>query len=96
MYDFGSAYSTLVFLSNILFDVIKLDKTLIYNIVDNPKSRFLVMSLMDIFLKMGLTVVAEGVETVEQVDILKSINCNTAQGYFYSKPIRKKDFIDLL
>ena len=64
--------------------------------VENDKSRYIVEKIIQLSHKLGITVVAEGVEEKEQVDYLKSIECDTVQGYYYSKPENFENVIRML
>ena len=95
MDDFGSGYSSLASLAVLPFDVIKLDKSLADNL-DNRKGRTIIRHVIDITHGLGMTVVAEGVETKEQCDFLRAWDCDAIQGYFYSRPLPQADFEKLL
>jgi EAL domain-containing protein (putative c-di-GMP-specific phosphodiesterase class I) len=82
MDDFGSGFSTLRHLAHIPFDRIKIDKKLISNI-HNPKDAAIVSGIISICNDLGLEVIAEGVETVQQLDFCLSKNCNCFQGWYY-------------
>ena len=92
MDDFGSGYSSLASLGLLPFDVVKLDKSLNDNL-GTRKGRTIVRHLVDISHALGLSVVAEGVETKEQSDFLRAWDCDAIQGYYYSRPLCEKDFI---
>lgn len=85
--DFGSSYSNLAVLSDIRFDTVKLDKSLVNDFVFNPVSHSIVESMVKICEIVGSDCVAEGVESEEQVRELNSIGCKFAQGYYYNKPL---------
>lgn len=87
--DFGTGYSSLKVLNNLPIDVLKIDKCFIN---DKIKSNQIVKSLIQMGHNLGLTVVAEGVEENEQLEFLKSCNCDMIQGYLFSKPIPWEDF----
>ncbi len=84
--DFGTGYSSLNYLSKIKFDEIKIDKTFIDNIVTDATSYSLFMSIVRIAHALDCDVVAEGVETQFQVDLIREAGCSLIQGYIYSKP----------
>lgn len=92
MDDFGIGFSNLGNLKKIPFDAVKIDKSFIDDIVGNIKSREIVRFLIGLCKINGMEVIAEGVDNKEQVEILKKIRCDTIQGYFYSKPLPKKDY----
>ncbi len=90
--DFGSEYSNLCIVSALRFDEIKIDKSVIDDIVSNDLARLTVENTKRICEKTGATLVAEGVETEEQMNILKSIGCHMAQGYHINKPLPLGEF----
>jgi diguanylate cyclase len=84
--DFGTGYSSFNHLTKLPIDVLKLDRSFVVDMIDNHKSRYVIENMIQLSHKLGITVVAEGVEEKEQVEYLKSIECDTIQGYYYSKP----------
>lgn len=89
--DFGTGYSSFNMLQNMPLDVLKIDKSFIDQIQTNRKEN-VVQYIIYIAKKMKLKTIAEGVETKEQLEYLKSINCDYIQGYYFSKPIPKEEF----
>ena len=89
--DFGTGYSSFDMLQNMPLDVLKIDKSFIDQIQTNRKEN-VVQYIIYIAKKMKLKTIAEGVETKEQLEYLKSINCDYIQGYYFSKPIPKEEF----
>lgn len=85
--DFGTGYSNLVSLQNFEPDVLKIDKSFVDGVPDNPKSCKLVKAVLDIAKELEVQVVAEGVETQAQADFLLAHGCAVMQGYLYSKPL---------
>ena len=85
--DFGTGYSSLLLIHNIDADVIKIDKSFIEELPDDKKSIVLIESIISIAKNLNMTLIAEGVETVEQGKKLMELGCSTAQGYYYSKPM---------
>ncbi len=90
--DFGSEYSNLYIISALRFDEIKIDKSVIDDIVTNDLARLTVENTKRICERTGATLVAEGVETGEQLEILKDIGCHLAQGYHINKPLPINEF----
>lgn len=86
MDDFGSGYSSLGSLDQIPIDTIKIDQLFVRE-SDSPSKRAIVGAIIDMALKLHLELVAEGVETREQIDFLRASGCNVMQGYFYGKPM---------
>lgn len=92
--DYGTGYNTYKYLINYskTFNYIKIDKSFINNI-KYEKNRIIVEGIIDLVHKLGLEVIAEGVETKEQVNILNSINCDIMQGYYFSRPIKPEELV---
>ncbi|MCR4909009.1 MAG: EAL domain-containing protein [Lachnospiraceae bacterium] len=96
MDDFGSGYSSLNMLRQAPVDIIKIDRYFIDKIMATKRGRIIVENSVSMSRQLGMTVVAEGVETREQAEFLKSINCDIAQGYYYSKPVTVTEFERML
>ncbi len=96
MDDFGSGYSSLNILLETPFDVIKLDKKFIENMIVSDKGRLILEQVVRMAEKLDLGLLAEGVETKEQVELLRSIGCDQVQGYYYAKPMPEDEFFELL
>lgn len=90
--DFGTGYSSLSYLRRYDFDVLKIDRSFINDVVDRDDSAALVRAIIAMAQSLGLEVIAEGVETVAQADFIRARGCNFAQGYFYSKPLPAPQF----
>lgn len=96
MDDFGSGYSSLNILLETPFDVIKLDKKFMENMMVSGKGRLILEQVVLMADKLDLGIVAEGVETKEQVEILQRIGCDYVQGYYFAKPMPEEEFFTLL
>lgn len=96
MDDFGSGYSSLNMLNEMKLDILKLDTKFIQSEMSKPISRSILRFIINLAHWMGLSVVAEGVETAEQVQRLRAIACDYVQGFFFSRPIPKENFEELL
>ncbi|MEG1432322.1 EAL domain-containing protein [Eubacterium sp.] len=94
--DFGVGYSNTEALLSLPFDAIKLDKGLVWTVMGNPDSEHFLRHLVHGFLALDRHVVAEGVETQEQLDYIVKCGCNLIQGYFFSKPLEENTFLDFL
>ena len=92
MDDFGSGYSSLNMLSSLPVDVLKMDIAFIRNIERNEKDFRLVELIIDIARYLKVPVVAEGVETENQLRLLKNAGCDIVQGYYFSRPLPARDF----
>ncbi|MDD6203347.1 MAG: EAL domain-containing protein [Lachnospiraceae bacterium] len=96
MDDFGSGYSSLNVLTKLPIDVLKLDKEFLHDFENESEEKIIIPSIIDMAKKLNLSVVCEGVESREQVQFLKSVGCDYAQGYYYSKPIPLEEFDTML
>lgn len=96
MDDFGSGYSSLNMLSSMPIDVLKMDMAFIRNIEVNEKDLRLVELVLDIARYLKVPVVAEGVETEGQFDLLRAAGCKLIQGYFFSPPLPAEKFEELI
>lgn len=94
--DFGTGYSSLTYLQRFPFKNIKIDKTFTDQIDKSNLGLSLVKTIIGLGKSLGLTVIAEGVETEKQYDLLKKLNCDLLQGYLFSKPIPGEAFEKLL
>jgi len=91
MDDFGTGYSSLSYLRVLPFDILKIDKSFIDDVTDDVQSKALVKTVLTLAKEMGFLVVAEGIETESQSTLLNQMHCNYGQGYFYSRPMPKKE-----
>ena len=96
MDDFGSGYSSLNMLSDMPIDVLKMDMKFIRNIEKSETDRRLVMLILDIARYLNVKVVAEGVETEGQLEILRDGECRLVQGFYFSKPVPPEEFEQLI
>ena len=94
--DFGTGYSSLSYLSRFPITVLKIDRSFVVGMSVDAKHKAIVAALVAMSRTLGLTVVAEGVEEPQQVDHLRSIGCNLAQGYYYSRPVSAERCTSLL
>ncbi len=84
--DFGTGYSSLTYLSKFPIDVIKIDQSFIRNLQSNSMNKPIIKSIVALANNLNLTCIAEGVETQEQLDYIRSLGCDVIQGYFFAKP----------
>ena len=96
MDDFGSGYSSLNILLETPFDVIKLDKRFIEGMMVSSKGKLILEQVVSMANGLELGLLAEGVETKDQVELLQKIGCDQVQGYYYAKPMPKEEFYELL
>ena len=94
--DFGTGYSSLSRLRRLPVDTLKIDRGFISNMDRDPENREIVRAIIMLAHNLGLKVVAEGTEKEEHINLLKKLNCEMAQGYFYSRPAPDKAMLKLL
>jgi EAL domain-containing protein (putative c-di-GMP-specific phosphodiesterase class I) len=94
--DFGTGNSSLTFLRKTAIDKLKIDRSFVVNIESDRNDEILIKSIIAMAHSLELDVVAEGVETKNQLDFLKNEECNDIQGYYFSKPLEAHDFEELL
>lgn len=92
--DFGTGYSSLTYLRDFPVHVLKVDQSFVREITINPEDSAIVETIIDLAHRLHLTVIAEGVESEEQLKILSRMNCEQIQGYYFSKPITSTEFIE--
>lgn len=92
MDDFGTGYSSFSMLKNINIDVLKMDKSFFDDILESRRGKIIIESIIKMAHKLNTKVVAEGIESREQVEYLRSIDCDMIQGYYYEKPITIEEF----
>lgn len=94
--DFGTGYSSLAHLKRFPLDVLKIDRYFVRDIQHSPVNEALVSSILALCRGLNLGTVAEGVETREQLDILRKLGCRIVQGYFISRPVPAEQIAALL
>lgn len=94
--DFGTGYSSLNYLTQYPFKILKIDKSFINKIFDNPQVLVLVEVIINMAKSLNLKIVAEGIETKAQLDLITSLGCDFGQGYLFSKPLYSEDFINFI
>lgn len=85
--DFGTGYSSIFYLKELPLQVLKIDRTFVQNTPDSQRDNSLLRSIIQLGKSLGLTVLAEGVETEEQFEFLRDNECDQIQGYYYSRPV---------
>ncbi|MCB1052883.1 MAG: EAL domain-containing protein, partial [Acidobacteria bacterium] len=91
--DFGTGYSSLSYLKRFPIGVLKVDRSFVNDVAEHEEARSLVGSMIAMARRLGLTVVAEGIENPSQLDILKREGCDVGQGYLYSKPLPSSELM---
>lgn len=94
--DFGTGYSSLAYLHQFPFDILKINRSFITKINQNPKNAVITKSVIEMAHQLGLTVVGEGVETQAELNFLLKHQCDEIQGYFFARPLPVRDFEKLL
>jgi EAL domain-containing protein (putative c-di-GMP-specific phosphodiesterase class I) len=91
--DFGTGYSSLRHLAKLPVDTLKIDRSFIQRISIDPDDLTIVSTVISLAHSFRMTCVAEGVETIEQINVLRLLKCDAAQGYLYSRPIPAEEFL---
>ena len=94
--DFGTGYSSLASLRELPVDILKIDRSFVSGITTNTQDRALIRAAIDLARSFGLTTIAEGVETREQLRELSSLDCNLAQGYLWSRPVEAEKVAEVI
>lgn len=90
--DFGTGYSSLAYLKKFDIDYIKIDKSFVQNLNSDSDDLILCEAMIVMAHKLGLMVIAEGIETWNQFELLKKFGCDYGQGYLFSKPVPADEF----
>lgn len=90
--DFGSGFGSLDELARLPLHALKIDPRYVATMVENPRAAIVVRAVIDLASAMGLKSVAEGVETAEQLQMLREMGCDQAQGYYFGRPLTREDF----
>jgi len=92
MDDFGSGYSSINLLGSLPLDIIKMDQGFFSSHLKREQNYIVVASIINMIKRLGMTVVAEGIETEEEVNMLRSLGCDIIQGYYFGKPMTVHEF----
>jgi diguanylate cyclase (GGDEF)-like protein len=94
--DFGTGYSSLSYLRKFPLDALKIDQSFVSQITTVPDETVIITAIISMSRSLNLQVIAEGVETEEQLNFLKAHQCDQAQGYYFSRPVPPQEFVRLL
>ena len=94
--DFGSGYSSLSYLMQLPIDIVKLDRAFVHNVHKDPVKSTIIKSVCEIAKKLNLKVIAEGLETVEELETLVKYNCDAYQGFYFHRPFPIEDLEKIL
>ena len=94
--DFGTGYSSMSLMKQFPIDTIKIDRSFVRDLAEDPEDQAIAQAIISMGKALGMTVVAEGVETSEQQEFLRSHACDEMQGYLFSRPLPPRDLAELL
>jgi EAL domain-containing protein (putative c-di-GMP-specific phosphodiesterase class I) len=94
--DFGTGYSSMSLMKQFPIDTIKIDRSFVRDLPDDTEDRAIAQAIISMGKALGMTIVAEGVETVEQREFLRSHGCDEMQGYLFSRPVAPEQLAELL
>jgi EAL domain-containing protein (putative c-di-GMP-specific phosphodiesterase class I) len=94
--DFGTGYSSLSYLRSFPFDKLKIDRSFIVDLLEHEGAPAMIRAITSLADALGMETTAEGVENIDQLDILREQGCNQIQGYYFSRPIQARDIAAML
>jgi diguanylate cyclase (GGDEF)-like protein len=94
--DFGTGHSSLAYLKKFPINTLKIDRSFVVDIIDDDEDRIIVQTIISMAHSLGFNTVAEGVETMQHIELLQDMDCDELQGYYFSKPIPKDEFITFI
>ncbi|MEG2544879.1 MAG: EAL domain-containing protein, partial [Longicatena sp.] len=92
MDDFGSGYSSLNMLKDIAIDILKIDRVFLFDSIDSNRQKIIFSAIIKMAKELHISIVVEGVETLEHIALMKEFGCNVAQGYYFAKPMNEESF----
>lgn len=94
--DYGTGYSNISYLSSLPVEIVKIDKSILWNAMKDEHSRIILLHTLKMVHDLGMKTVAEGVETKEMADLLRSVGCDYFQGFLFSRPIPEEEYLAFL
>ena len=94
--DFGTGYSSLAYLKRFPIDKLKIDRSFVQNVDNNADDKSIVRSIISLGHNLKLSIIAEGVEKIEHIKLLNTLNCEESQGYYISRPLPMKQFVEFV
>ena len=94
--DFGTGQSNLNYIVDMPVEIVKFDREMVSSYFDNMKAKYVMDAAMHMIHGMGLKIVSEGIETVEQFAHMRELGISYIQGYYFSKPISRQDFVEFI
>lgn len=94
--DYGSGYSTLSYLTKLPFNTVKIDKSIVWDAMENDRSKKIISNTIHMLNQLKFNIIAEGVENKKQFDMLKKMGCHLIQGYYFCIPLSENDFIEFI
>lgn len=94
--DFGTGFSSLSYLAQLPVDTLKIDKSFIDNLANSPQHQAIAKSIIGLAANLGLNVIAEGIETIDQCALLANWQCDVIQGFWFSRPLSSEAFTTFL
>ena len=92
--DFGTGYSSLAYLRRMPIEKIKIDRSFVMDMAGNDSDMIIVKTMIKLAHGLGKRILAEGVETAMQLQLLRNLSCDTVQGYYFAKPLSEQDAIN--
>lgn len=92
--DYGTGYSNASYIFNMDFSIIKIDKSILWGAEKNKNAKIILINTIKMIKEMGLKIIVEGVETEEQKNLVKDLGCDLCQGFYFSRPVNRIDFIE--
>jgi EAL domain-containing protein (putative c-di-GMP-specific phosphodiesterase class I) len=91
--DFGTGFSSLSYLKQFPFTKLKIDRSFVHDVIEDSEAAAIVEAIIDLGHNLDLKIIAEGIETIQQLSFLRAKNCTEGQGYLFSQPIAAEDII---